>query len=38
MEMTLSSSNLFFLLYDYHQTAEISVIWRAELLKEERRF
>ena len=30
MEMTLSSSN-FFPPYDYHQTAQMSFIWRAVL-------
>ena len=34
MEMTLSSSNFFFLLYDYHQTAEISFNWRAVLRRQ----
>ena len=34
MEITLSSSNFFFLLYDYHQTAEISFIWRAVLRRQ----
>ena len=33
MVMTLSSS-IFFLLYDYHQTVEISFIWRALLRRQ----
>ena len=33
MEMKLSSSN-FFLRYDYHQTAEISFIWRTVLRRQ----
>ena len=34
MEMTLSSKNFFFPLYDYHQTAEISFMWRAVLRRQ----
>ena len=34
MEMTLSSRNFFFPLYDYHQTAEISFMWRAVLRRQ----
>ena len=34
MEMTLSASSFLFLLYDYHQTAEISFILRAVLRRQ----
>ena len=34
MEMTLSSKNFFFPLYDYHQTAETYFMWRAVLRRQ----